>query len=987
MNFIYDAILSLPIITVYLLYALGVVVIYRASRVLNLAHGAMAMVPAYFFYTLGQAHFPALIAAILAIAFGGLLGVGTERLVVRRLRAQGPTAQTVGTVAVFGLSVALVAKLYGTAPRITQTLFPEGVIPIGNTGLKYGQVMIFIIGVAVAGGLFALFRFTSIGLAMRGTADNRRGAMLMGVDVERTTMVAWGLGGMLAAMAGVFVGTLTNIHPFTLSLQVLPAFVAALLGGLESLPGAVWGAAVVGLVQGEIPALGTLPGISALTSSIGFPELALMVVTFVAMLLRGSKLVGSKIRSEMLSSDAPAGDGKRPAWVGKAAFGLALVLAVFPFLPFVGFALVSDVALASFYLIVALSIVLLTGWVGQISLAQAAFVGVGAFFTSVIANKLHVPFPINFVFAVALAAGIAGLLGVVALRVRGLYLAVATLVFAWMADSFLFKADWFGYVGGSADVHLGGIGDPRALPYFDLSEAKLIYFLFIAVAAGCLYGLANLRESKTGRAFFAVRGSEVAAASLGIDVTRYKLLAFLIAGGMAGAAGNLFIVFNRSVVPEAFSIIVSLFFLSVAVVGGLMSIGGAVAAAVLFAALEEVFRRVTQLAGFLDIVSSGLLLAVLLLYPGGLAAVPNGARALWLRVRDRERIASLRAVMAERFAWLGRARDQLARAASSSALAAAYRRVLAARVKGTSESLGDLTPARATVPSTNGHNAGAATSDWEKFAAPARPETDAPRPETVVLRAANITVRFGGLTAVDNASLELHEGEIVGLIGANGAGKTTMYNVISGLLLPVSGTVELLGHDVTQLAVHERSRIGMARTFQDIQLFPQLSVFENLLVATHVRNTSTLGQHVLVTPHALRAEAEMRGLARLVLEALGMKELASRRISDVPFGLLRMIEVARALVTGSQIILLDEPASGLDDRESDRLARLLLYVRQELGLSMLVVEHDVRTVVGLSDYMYVLDQGQLIGEGRPHEVQRSERVIEAYLGQATVVAQ
>ncbi|HEV3231066.1 MAG TPA: branched-chain amino acid ABC transporter permease, partial [Candidatus Dormibacteraeota bacterium] len=291
-----DVFLSLPLITVYLLYALGVVVIYRASRVLNLAHGAMAMVPAYLFYAVAKTGVPLPVAVVVAVAGGALLGLATETLVVRRLRRQGPTAQTVGTVAVFGLAVAIIAKVFGTAPLIAPSLFPQGIVSIGNSGLRYGQIIVFVVGLVLGGGLFALFQLTPIGLAMRGSADNRRGATLMGVNVDRTTQIAWAIGGGLAGMAGVLVGSLTNIHPFTLSFQVLPAFVAVLLGGLESLPGAVVGAAVVGLVQGEVPALSQLPGISDVAQSAGFSNLVLMVVTFVVMGLRGARLVGSRVK-------------------------------------------------------------------------------------------------------------------------------------------------------------------------------------------------------------------------------------------------------------------------------------------------------------------------------------------------------------------------------------------------------------------------------------------------------------------------------------------------------------------------------------------------------------------------------------------------------------------------------------------------------------------------------------------------------------------
>ena len=1048
-----DAILSLPQVSVFLLFAIGIVVIYRASRVLNLAHGAMAVIPAYAYYSLSKGSVPegfgplqgplnallalggtgpwrAPLAAVIAVAIGAAVGVAVERVVVRRLRPQGPTAQTVGTVAVFGLVIALLAKLYGAGVVTPPPLFPGFLLPDKRIplpfsplglGLRHDQIYVLVIGVAVAGALFALFRFTPIGLAMRGAADNRQGAMLMGVDVERTTMTAWGLGGALAGMAGVFVGALTNIHPFNLALQVLPAFVAALIGGLENLPGAVWGSVVVGVVQGEVPEIGLLPFMGPLALSPGFSQLVLMVVTFAAMLTRSSKLAGARVRAEILavSGAAARGLGRRPRHAGGVAMLVAIFLAAFPFIPAdwiqlgtlhlgMPYAFKEDAVLAVSYLMAALSVVLLTGWVGQISLAQAEFVGVGAFFTAVLANRFHIVFPFSFFLATAFAAAVAAALGIMALRVRGLYLAVATLVFAWMADNFLFTASWFGIDGGAASVPPVSIGQRGSIPYIDFNDANtriiVMYLLFASIAASLIYGLANLRESKTGRAFFAVRGSEVAASSLGIDVTRYKLLAFLVAGAIAGAAGNLSIV-HFTAVPETFNVLTSLFYLSIAVVGGLLSLGGTIAAGILFATLHEVFFRVHELNGFLDVVASALLLTVLLVYPGGLAAIPNDVRRGWRWLNDNTPLgrwlarldtatAPHRKVVAARLSWVAqgaaagaaRAREQVvglalgrARTAAPAPAADAMGGVLAVKPIATV-----VAPAPVSPDSHPGGNGAGpvVTPPWEGFVPVRKRGKGDGRPEKVMLQVSQATVRFGGLTAVSEVNLELREGEIVGLIGANGAGKTTLYNVISGLVTPVSGRVAIEGRDATRMAVHQRARLGMARTFQEIQLFPQLTVFENLLVATHVRNPSNVVQNVLVTAKGLKAEAAARERVRSVLDLLGLRHLADRRTTDVSFGLLRMVEVARALVTGARIILLDEPASGLDNIESDRLSELLHYVREELSVSMLIVEHDVRTVIGLSDYMYVLDQGQLIGEGRPEEVQRSKRVIEAYLGEA-----
>src|SRR5205823_11975867 len=222
--------------------------------------------------------------------------------------------------------------------------------------------------------------------------------------------------------------------------------------------------------------------------------------------------------------------------------------------------------------------------------------------------------------------------------------------------------------------------------------------------------------------------------------------------------------------------------------------------------------------------------------------------------------------------------------------------------------------------------------------------------------------------------------EIVGLIGPNGAGKTTLFNAISGLNSPTKGTVKLFGSDITNLPVHRRAAAGMGRTFQLIQLFPELTVLDNLLVGTHVRNPSRFGSHLFATGSAINGEQLSRKRAAQVVELLGLADVADQPVTGLPFGVLRLVEVARALVTGAPFVMLDEPASGLDNTETDRLSDLLLWVRQTLGISLLLIEHDVRMVTALCDYIYVLDRGKMIADGEAADIRRDPAVTAAYFG-------
>lgn len=293
-------VLATPLVGAYAMYAIGIVAIYQASRVLNLGHGAMATVPAYLTYSLVRAGVPVGIALVLGIASGMLLGIGIERTFVRRLRSVSPTAQTVGTVAAFGILISLTAKIWGTAGLRAPDVFPSGHVNVGASLLLYGQIGLFGVAIAAAVGVFFFLERTDFGLAMRGAADNRRAAALMGVDPDLTTTAAWALGGALAALSGALLAPVTSLHPFTLSLSVLPAFVAALIGGLESLPGAVVGSAIVGLVIGLVPAVADLPGFRVVLGQAGGPEVTLAITAMVVMALRGQRLVGSDVRAEVL---------------------------------------------------------------------------------------------------------------------------------------------------------------------------------------------------------------------------------------------------------------------------------------------------------------------------------------------------------------------------------------------------------------------------------------------------------------------------------------------------------------------------------------------------------------------------------------------------------------------------------------------------------------------------------------------------------------
>jgi branched-chain amino acid transport system permease protein len=292
-DLVVNVVLATPLMGAYAIFGLGIVFIHRASKVLNLAHGAMAMMPAYICYAIAP-HTGVAAAALIAVLSGGALGLTVERGVVRRLRASGSTAQTVGTVAVLGLLVAVAARVWGTTSLPAPSLFPDKTFQVGNANLSLAGMGLFVVAVALSALFIALFRYTDLGLAMRAAADNQRAASLMGIDPERTTAMAWFLAGTLAGFGGVLLAAASSLHPYTLSLEVLPAFVAALIGGLESERGALIGAGIVGATLGIVPTLGSV-GRNA-----GVPQLALALVALIVMARRGQRFVASDVRTGSL---------------------------------------------------------------------------------------------------------------------------------------------------------------------------------------------------------------------------------------------------------------------------------------------------------------------------------------------------------------------------------------------------------------------------------------------------------------------------------------------------------------------------------------------------------------------------------------------------------------------------------------------------------------------------------------------------------------
>ncbi|WP_428955624.1 ABC transporter permease subunit [Streptomyces sp. cg35] len=855
----------------------GLIVTYRATGVLNFAHGAIAMLCAYLLRQCVVVWSWPLWAgaALVLLVVAPALGLALERGVFRPLATAGsdPARTLVASLGVFVLLVGAAALLWGTGAREDA--------PTLIAADPWGQLAV---ACAIAVTVWAVTRWTRFGGELRAVVDNRPLAVLGGIDADRVAAAGWAFGAFTAGLTGVLLAPYVRLDPYGLPLLVMEVVAVAVAARMRFLSVAVPVALAIGVAQSQLTRLHPGGRAEPLLQAVG----ANLFV--VALLVAALALPGIGGRGAL-----PRAVTRRVVPAPPGAWPVAAVLFLLP-LGFAGSDLHTSVQVPALALIL-LSLVVVTGRAGQLALGQGAFAGLGALFATLAAlgrfpGIPQLPGLVALLLAVVLVAPLGLLTAVPAIGRHGLALALATFAVGVGVSRFVFAQPYA--ASGLAPGRPAGFAGDRAY-----------YLLELCLLSGALVLVWALRRGRVGRALAAVRDHEAGASAAGVRVSALKAAAFVVGAGLAALGGGLLAFGVRSFDPGAYDPVRGLLWFAAIVALGADSLLAAPAGAALLVGLDAGTR------GGVAAAAVGVLALLVGRFPEG---PYEAARGLVARVRGPRRPTARGAAV----------RDALRRG---------ERRPGPAPSDGLDEPAG---PGSAPAPRRT------------RRARAGGPPQAAGRPSPPpVLSGARLTVSFDGHPVLHGVDIAVPPGRIVAVVGPNGAGKSTLFHCLAGTVRPDAGRVRLGDRDITALPAHARTRLGVARTFQQLAVFPSLTVAENIRVG------------------AEQGRVRDRHATRRLLRLFGLR--GGRFPADLPTGTLRRVELARALAGRPHVLLLDEPAAGLDDAEVAALARLLKALAGD-GTGLLVVEHDLDLVTELADTVHVMTAGRIVASGPPAAV-------------------
>ncbi|MEU0932536.1 ATP-binding cassette domain-containing protein [Embleya sp. NPDC005971] len=903
------------------LLAMGIVLVHRSTRIINFAVANMGLVGSALFALLAVRYgVPFWIALPLSLAAGAAFGAIVDLVVVRRLFTAPRVILLVATIGVAQLALVIVTSYPEVDGSRSYPVWSSASWRPAGVEVTATQLAVLVVVPLAAVALGWFLGRTVLGKSVTASAENPELARLNGISPKVVSTVVWAIAGLMATVCLILIsgrnGSVTS--PAVLGMTTLMrALAAAVIARMASFRVALAAGVGLGLLESVVQ--------FNWLDQPGLTDLVVFALVLAAVFAAGRDKAAEGGAFSFAPRVRPVPERLRNLWWVRnlerfALLGLLLFAVVVPLIVTQPSRHLLYTTIAA-YAICAASVTVLTGWAGQLSLGQMAFAGIGALTAASLNRGLRLDigndkvlvverltFPTAVAAAALLTAMLAAVIGVGALRVRGLLLAVSTVAFAVACEQWVYRQDVFHDSTTQTTASF-----PRTDVFgIDVTSQRSYYYVVLVVLAVVLTVTGRLRRTGVGRTTIGVRDNPATAAAYTVRAARVKLRAFALAGGIAGLGGAL-LAGALQTVPYGdayFRSEDSLMLVSVVVIGGLGSTSGPVLGALWVIGLPAVFPG----NSLVPLLASSLGLLILLLYfPGGLVQIGYSARDALLGWAERR--------------------------------------------------LGPPPAGRAAAP--------------PRLAA--RPHKEPLPDDRPVLATRDIRVRFGGVTAVDAVTVEVRANEIVGLIGTNGAGKSTLMNAIGGFV-PATGSVELLGQDVSGKPSAGRAALGLGRTFQAAALFPELTVTETVQIALEARGRSGLLSSALWLPRSVKGERAKRAEAHDLVDFLGLGRYADAFIADLSTGTRRIVELAGLLALDARVLCLDEPTAGVAQRETEAFGPLIQEIRRELGASLLVIEHDMPLIMSISDRVYCLETGRVIAAGTPSEVRNDPKVIAGYLG-------